>query len=100
MAHQDKMLPTFHRTFTAARDWSDAPTPLYTHPPVIDKSAAIRIATALGWEPKKEWVGLTDEEVKAIFDSVPTASCQSYDHWRSLVAHAIEQSLRSKNEQT
>ena len=32
-------------------------TPLYTHPPVIDKSAAIRIATALGWEPKREWVG-------------------------------------------
>ena len=36
---------------------------LYTHPTVIDKSAAIRIATALGWEPKKEWVGLTDDEV-------------------------------------
>lgn len=30
--------------------------------PVIDKSAAIRIATALGWEPKRTWVGLTDEE--------------------------------------
>ena len=29
---------------------------------VIDKSAAIRIATALGWEPKREWVGLTDED--------------------------------------
>jgi len=42
--------------------------PLYTAPPqrtepVIDKSAAIRIATALGWEPKREWVGLTAEEV-------------------------------------
>jgi len=43
--------------------------PCYTHPPqrteqepVIDKSAAIRIATALGWEPKREWVGLTDED--------------------------------------
>jgi hypothetical protein len=33
---------------------------------VIDKSAAIRIATALGWEPKRTWVGLTDEEVKEI----------------------------------
>lgn len=34
--------------------------------PVIDKSAAIRIATSLGWEPKRTWVGLTDEERKFI----------------------------------
>ena len=46
---------------------------------------------------RKSWVGLTDEEVKAIFDSVPTASCQSYEHWRSLVAHAIEAKLKEKN---
>jgi hypothetical protein len=31
--------------------------------PVIDKSAAKRIATALGWEPKRTWVGLTGEEM-------------------------------------
>jgi hypothetical protein len=30
--------------------------------PVIDESAAKRIATALGWEPKRTWVGLTDED--------------------------------------
>jgi hypothetical protein len=30
--------------------------------PVIDKSAAVRIATALGWTPQRTWVGLTDEE--------------------------------------
>ena len=34
--------------------------------PVIDKSAAIRIATALGWAPQRTWVGLTDEEKNAI----------------------------------
>ena len=34
--------------------------------PVIDKSAAIRIATALGWEPKRTWQGLTDEEISSI----------------------------------
>ena len=45
-------------------------TPLYTFPP-----------------PRQP---LTDEEVKAIFNSVPTAKCQSYEHWRSLVARAIE----------
>jgi hypothetical protein len=30
--------------------------------PVIDESAAKRIATALGWEPKRTWVGLTDDD--------------------------------------
>lgn len=29
---------------------------------VIDKSAAKRIATLLEWQPKREWVGLSDEE--------------------------------------
>lgn len=48
-------------------------------------------------QAQRTWVGLTDEEVKAIFDSVPTASCQSYAHWRSLVALAIETKLREKN---
>ena len=46
-----------------------ATVPLYTAPPkhepepVIDKSAAIRIATSLGWTPKRTWQGLTDEEI-------------------------------------
>jgi hypothetical protein len=31
--------------------------------PVIDKSAAIRIATSLGWEPKRTWVGLTEQDL-------------------------------------
>ena len=30
--------------------------------PVIDKSAAVRIATTLGWTPQRTWVGLTDED--------------------------------------
>lgn len=34
--------------------------------PVIDESMAKRIATQLGWEPKREWVGLTDEDKKQI----------------------------------
>ena len=36
--------------------------------PVIDKSAAVRIATALGWEPKRTWVGLTDEEIMDMYN--------------------------------
>lgn len=35
---------------------------------VIDKSAAIRIATALGWSPQHTWVGLTHEEVESYWD--------------------------------
>jgi hypothetical protein len=49
---------------------------LYTAPPqrtkpVIDKSAAIRIATALGWIPPRTWVGLTNEEREDIALEVP-----------------------------
>ena len=38
--------------------------------PVIDKSAAKRIATELGWQPKREWVGLTGPEVDEAYRSV------------------------------
>jgi len=31
--------------------------------PVIDESAAKRIATALGWEPKRTWVSLSEDEI-------------------------------------
>ena len=40
--------------------------------PVIDKSAAIRIATVLGWEPQRTWVGLTDEEAQWLYDNCRT----------------------------
>ena len=43
--------------------------PAQQQEPVIDKSAATRIATALGWEPKREWVGLTMEDKKRILES-------------------------------
>jgi hypothetical protein len=41
------------------------------HEPVIDKSAAKRIATQLGWEPKREWQGLTDEEYTELWGKKP-----------------------------
>ena len=34
--------------------------------PVIDRTMAVRIATQLGWEPKREWVGITSEEIAEI----------------------------------
>jgi hypothetical protein len=39
-----------------------APQPAVQQEPVIDKSAAIRIATSLGWTPQRTWVGLTPED--------------------------------------
>ncbi len=47
-----------------ARIEGDYKHPVYiaSQQPTIDKSAAIRIATALGWEPKREWVGLTEAQ--------------------------------------
>ncbi len=62
--------------------------------PVIDKSAAIRIATALGWEPKREWVGLTDEEIEALASWWP-----SYDQMPALkvLIKDVTNSLKEKN---
>lgn len=47
-------------------DCIDAEKQKVSQEPVIDKSAAIRIATQLGWQPKREWVGLTEEDKKSI----------------------------------
>jgi len=54
--------------------------------PVIDKSAAVRIATALGWEPKRK--PLTDEEI-AEFAERMEASDPTDSFWREF-ARAIE----------
>ena len=62
---------------------------LYTHPPVIDKSAAIRIATALGWQPPKEWQGLTDEEMLALMKEVPHLTIGGF--------MAVQAKLKEKN---
>ena len=73
---------------------------LYTAPPkkderVIDKSMAKRIATQLGWEPKREWVGLTDMEKFEIqnlkwWDWEDTFDLDGY-------TRAIEAKLKEKN---
>ena len=58
--------------------------------PVIDKSAAIRIATALGWEPKRTWVGLADEDF--------LETCQIAERGNYLVAfQRIQAKLKEKN---
>ena len=60
--------------------------------PVIDKSAAVRIATSLGWEPKRTWVGLTDEDKQIAFDDTQEASGGFWEF-----ADAIEAKLKEKN---
>ena len=49
--------------------------------PVIDKSAAVRIATSLGWDPKRK--PLTDEQKVALCKQFP-------DHLTFNAIHAIE----------
>ena len=69
-------------------------TPVYTTPPqpVIDESAAKRIATALGWEPKREWVGLTEQEQGGIMEDLNAHGARLYEF-----AAAIEAKLKEKN---
>lgn len=58
--------------------------------PVIDRTMAVRIATQLGWEPKREWVSLTDEE---IYEAVENSNSVLVKD----MARAIEQALKDKN---
>ena len=59
--------------------------------PVIDKTMAKRIATQLGWEPKREWVGLTDNEIRE------AASLGIYEKPLIDFARVIEAKLKDKN---
>ena len=63
--------------------------------PVIDKSAAVRIATALGWTPQRTWVGLTDEEILDNCESVPDYDIGNHDLIK--FARAIEAKLKERN---
>ena len=50
---------------------------------------------------KREWAGLTDEEIKVLYDKY--ATYQKYDAWESGwfdFARAIEATLKAKNEAT
>jgi hypothetical protein len=65
-----------------------------SHPePVIDKSAATRIATSLGWEPKRTWQGLTDKEICPWFQENTALTNEA----AMRITRAIEAKLRSKN---
>jgi len=67
-------------------------------PPLECKTEAEKTAFAFGWwkalETKREWVGLTDEEIKALASWWP-----SYDQMPALMtlARDIENSLKEKN---
>ena len=77
--------------------------PLYSapqkQPPVIDKSVARRIATQLGWEPPRTWVGLTDEEVTTCHSlAVLSKKHDGTDpSFTTLLHRQIEAKLKEKN---
>jgi hypothetical protein len=73
---------------------------VYTHQPqrtepVIDKSAAIRIATALGWTPPRTWVGLTDTDIgdEYVRLEVTKGGFNRFEY----AVKAIEAKLKEKN---
>lgn len=74
-----------NKTVTAIREALAQPEP------VIDKSAAVRIATSLGWTPQRTWVGLTQEDIDIAFDD--TQEGGGFDDF----AIAIEATLKRKN---
>ena len=58
---------------------------------------ATRIATQLGWEPKREWVALTDEEIAEVFgdymDSLDNG--EEDDNWG--YERLLEAAIKEKN---
>jgi hypothetical protein len=56
--------------------------------PVIDKSAAKRICAQLGWEPEREWQGLTEEELRDL---------RKRNQQHDAFARSIEAKLKEKN---
>ena len=66
--------------------------------PVIDKTMATRIATQLGWEPKKEWVGLTDDERNDCLVEADPCEALAEPEARQLMEE-VEAKLKEKNGQ-
>ena len=56
--------------------------------PIIDRTMAVRIATQLGWEPKREWVDLTHEEMEEIWDG---------HGWYVTLFEKVQAKLKEKN---
>jgi hypothetical protein len=72
--------------------------------PVMDKVAALRIAAAFGWEPRRTWVGLTDSEMLECLKAVDVATAvnllmSQYEMPPTfkVYAEAIEAKLKEKN---
>jgi hypothetical protein len=67
---------------------------------MIDESAAKRIATALGWAPKREWVGLTEDEIYNIATFGNGGGSFGDFSWQSDLIpfmEAVEAKLKEKN---
>jgi hypothetical protein len=65
--------------------------------PVIDNTMAKRIATQLGWVPKREWVGLTDEDIYSIIESNDPPKLTSLFEMTAWLSSVVEAKLKEKN---
>ena len=60
--------------------------------PVIDKTMATRIATQLGWRPKKKWKGLTAKERSELWWNTDMGGMPEHDYGKK-----VEALLKEKN---
>jgi hypothetical protein len=61
----------------------------------IEREAAMRKAAVSAAVAKREWVGLTDEEIAKLEE---TTTCLANESWLRNLTRAIEAKLKEKNE--
>jgi hypothetical protein len=95
MSHNKENFVSADDVGNSVPNWTDYyPTPLYTTPPPCPTCEALARTVMLDQTShdrhKREWVGLTDDEVYKI------AFALEGEHWRK-IADAIEAKLKEKN---
>ena len=61
----------------------------------IEREAAMRKAAVMVAITKREWIGLTDEEMLTLEE---TTTCTKDESWLRNLARAIENKLKEKND--
>ena len=72
-------------------------TPVYTTP--LNPLDSIKSSKTLGAQPRREWVGLTDEEIKKFWRAATVKPCYTSELIDNF-ARAIEAKLKEKNSAT
>jgi hypothetical protein len=79
MTHTNDLMPLFHVDRKSALNWETQPTPLYPAP------------------PKREWVGLTDEEIDKTEWEPSYGNPMTLAEGLQLFARTVEAKLKEKN---